>query len=74
MLTTLNDQKKELFTVQNDLGLSGTLPPEEFKRREAELERECSEHDSIMNERRREQYDLEQAIDGLRARELALDD
>ena len=74
LMQQLTAQKKELFTVQTELGLTGMMNDSEFKIREQELEASKDQYQSIMKQRKQEQSDLESAIESLRAQEKHLED
>ena len=74
LMQQLTVQKKELFTVQTELGLTGMMNDSEFKIREQELEASKDQYQSIMKQRKQEQSDLESAIESLRAQEKHLED
>ena len=54
LMQQLTAQKKELFTVQTELGLTGMMNDSEFKKREQELEASKDQYQSIMKQRKRE--------------------
>ena len=63
MVTSVNQQKEQLFRLQGQLGLNGDMSDSAIKKREEELEQERVQHAAMIEERLKEEKQLQGAIE-----------